>query len=385
MRDVHSATIVSLKRHQNTFGMVTPSRTYYLEAGTSEECHAWVKALNEVRIRLKEEDATPGAGTPRVASLSNLPSVSTSPPNAVPAAKRSSISSANRAAPPPSIITSPAPIPQGKSSTIGQMPRTPISPMALSSDEDDPFTATIPHPLPTPTSDSPPRAGVTIAPTALPTHPSHPNSPPKGPPQVILSGYLMKCGSKRKTWRKRWFMLTSDRLAYSKSHIDTKHTKHVTLDQFVDAIEYEPLPKHNRHSPEASGASAGSMPISMSLGQSPSAGSSHHGVSGGGGGSLTVGGPSSLEKNLGAGLGGQPSSYGATSLASESGTSTFGGSSAFSAASHSTATGLAGGGSVPKNTFKIITTQRPFLLSAPSEEEEIQWLSAVRALIARRS
>jgi len=38
-----------------------------------------------------------------------------------------------------------------------------------------------------------------------------------------------------------------------------------------------------------------------------------------------------------------------------------------------------------KHTFKIITTERgAFLLCAPSEEEEIRWLSAVRALIARR-
>lgn len=37
------------------------------------------------------------------------------------------------------------------------------------------------------------------------------------------------------------------------------------------------------------------------------------------------------------------------------------------------------------HTFKIITTKRSLLLCAPSEEEEIKWLSAVRALIARRS
>ena len=36
-------------------------------------------------------------------------------------------------------------------------------------------------------------------------------------------------------------------------------------------------------------------------------------------------------------------------------------------------------------TFKIVTTKRTLLLCAPSEEEEIKWLSAVRALIARRS
>lgn len=36
-------------------------------------------------------------------------------------------------------------------------------------------------------------------------------------------------------------------------------------------------------------------------------------------------------------------------------------------------------------TFKIVTTKRTLLLCAPSEEEEIKWLSAIRALIARRT
>jgi len=36
-------------------------------------------------------------------------------------------------------------------------------------------------------------------------------------------------------------------------------------------------------------------------------------------------------------------------------------------------------------TFKIVTTKRNLLLCAPSEEDEIKWLGAVRALIARRT
>lgn len=37
------------------------------------------------------------------------------------------------------------------------------------------------------------------------------------------------------------------------------------------------------------------------------------------------------------------------------------------------------------HTFKIVTTKRTLLLCAPTEEDEIKWLGAVRALIARRS
>ena len=37
------------------------------------------------------------------------------------------------------------------------------------------------------------------------------------------------------------------------------------------------------------------------------------------------------------------------------------------------------------HTFKIVTTKRALLLCAPSEEDEIKWLGAIRALIVRRS
>jgi hypothetical protein len=36
-------------------------------------------------------------------------------------------------------------------------------------------------------------------------------------------------------------------------------------------------------------------------------------------------------------------------------------------------------------TFKIITPKKTLVLSAPTEEEEVKWISAIRALIARRA
>lgn len=37
------------------------------------------------------------------------------------------------------------------------------------------------------------------------------------------------------------------------------------------------------------------------------------------------------------------------------------------------------------HAFKIVTTNRTLLLCAPSEDDEIKWLGAIRALIARRT
>ena len=35
--------------------------------------------------------------------------------------------------------------------------------------------------------------------------------------------------------------------------------------------------------------------------------------------------------------------------------------------------------------FKVVTPKKTLALSAPSEEEEVKWISAIRALIARRA
>lgn len=37
------------------------------------------------------------------------------------------------------------------------------------------------------------------------------------------------------------------------------------------------------------------------------------------------------------------------------------------------------------HTFKIVTTKRTLLLCAPCEDDEIKWMGAIRALIARRT
>jgi len=127
---------------------------------------------------------------------------------------------------------------------------------------------------------------------------------PKGPSKVMVSGYLMKCGSKRHNWRKRWFVLDSEKLIYSGSHMDTKPHREFKFCQILDALEYELPP--NRQIPASS-------PLMTSSPMPPS--SAPDGKS---------------------------------------------------------------------NTFKIVTTKRTLLLCAPSEEEEIKWLSAICALIARR-
>ncbi|KAG2368020.1 hypothetical protein BDR07DRAFT_1392216 [Suillus spraguei] len=139
---------------------------------------------------------------------------------------------------------------------------------------------------------------------AISSSPTRTQHIPKEAAKIVLSGYLMKCGSKRHNWRKRWFVLNGEKLVYSGSHMDTKPHRQFSFSEILDALEFDMRShKHNAPIPPPLPSSSSTTPEDS------------HG----------------------------------------------------------------------RFTFKIVTTKRTLLLCAPSEEEEIKWLSAIRALIARRS
>ncbi|KAF8688909.1 PH domain, partial [Rhizoctonia solani] len=235
LNDVHSVAPCELKRHSNTFAVVTPARTYYLQAENAAECESWVHAMNDARVRLKEMGMeTPVPQTPPSGPAITIPTVTQSPTQA----------------------------PHASSSVPHQVPASPLQHTMSSSDSE------------------PEDEGVALQPV--------------DPKQIVLQGYLMKCGTHMKNWRKRYFILTPETLKYGKSHMNTKGMRAVQVTQILDAIE---------------------------------------------------------------------------TTASKSAPS----------ASPTTTNGD------KEHIFKIITPKKSFMLCAPSEEEEIKWLSAVRALIARRA
>ncbi|KAJ7170901.1 pleckstrin-like protein [Mycena crocata] len=258
LSDVHSCTKVALKRHENTFGLVSPIRTFYLQAKNPGEVHDWVKAIEETRQAL-------------VAASSGTAS-------------------------------NPIPIPRGRVRSQAPPPVTPSPPshgyMTSSDSEDASPSGQRSYSISSQT-----RPTVTAGGTS-PSAKGHAVDPAK----TILSGYLMKCGSKRRNWRKRWFVLTGEQLVYSGSHMDTKPHRRFPFAEILDALEYDLPP--NRQNPALMAPPAVSPP--------------------------TV--PPTSEED-----------------------------------------------SNDAHTFKIVTTKRTLLLCAPSEEDEIKWLGAVRALIARRS
>jgi len=258
--EVHSCTVISLKKHAHTFGLVSPVRTFYLQADTQDEVQSWVKAIQDARETLM--------------ATSTVQSVPT-PPIPIPGTRGRSGSQSQ-----PPVIPSPASHPSYMQNVTS------------SESEDGTPSAS---------------RGYSISsqnrPTLVSTSKAHYMNI-KDPLKVVISGYLMKCGSKRHNWRKRWFVLNGEKLIYSGSHMDTKPHREFKFSQILDALECDLPP--NRHIPPTPplGASSPMLPSSAPDGNS--------------------------------------------------------------------------------HTFKIVTTKRTLLLCAPSEEEEIKWLSAICALIARR-
>ncbi|KAH7913772.1 hypothetical protein BJ138DRAFT_1216460 [Hygrophoropsis aurantiaca] len=262
LSDVHSCTPVTLKKHANTFGVVSAARTFYLQAQSTEEVQQWVRAIQQTREALM--------------TTSTQTSIAT-PPIPIPGAQ-----------PRPRQITV-TPSPPSHPSHVHNV---------TSSDSED----ASPSAQRTYSSSSQNRPIITSSPSRAPTG-------SKDTAKIVLSGYLMKCGSKRHNWRKRWFVLNGEKLVYSGSHMDTKPHRQFSFSEIVDALEFDM--RSHKHGTAIPPPTTSPIPSTISPDDSK--------------------------------------------------------------ASHGT------------HTFKIVTTKKTLTLCAPSEEEEIKWLSAIRALIARRT
>ena len=167
----------------------------------------------------------------------------------------------------------------------------------------------------------------------------------RDPNKVITQGYLMKQSGRRKVWRKRWFVLTSSRLLYSRSHMDSKAHRQIPIASMLDAIEYE---SKKTTAPTSPGIGS---PATNPFGEN---------------------GDSSTPASASAASPERPERRGSMVAA------------AAGVASNMTA-GMVGSGKKRKeNCFQIITPKRTFILCAPGEDEEIKWISALKTLIGRQ-
>jgi pleckstrin homology domain-containing family A member 1/2 len=172
LQELHTCTPVVLKRRDNTFGVVTATRTYYLQAESQEDAGAWVAAIREAKEAQLVSTTTAAASVPAPSSP-------------------------------------PIPIP-GRTRVAAITPSPPSRTMhAITSSESEEAAS--------------PNTQRMFATSSSPAVP--PSSSPRigGPDasKMVMSGYITKMG-KRRNWRKRWFLLNGEMLMYAGSHMVSK-------------------------------------------------------------------------------------------------------------------------------------------------------------------
>ncbi|KAL0084053.1 hypothetical protein J3Q64DRAFT_1476318 [Phycomyces blakesleeanus] len=64
--------------------------------------------------------------------------------------------------------------------------------------------------------------------------------------KVLIEGYLMKLG-RNKSWRKRWFVLRTDTLAYYEDEKEYSPHRIIPLTHIIDSLEIEPISKSKQY------------------------------------------------------------------------------------------------------------------------------------------
>lgn len=217
----------------------------------------------------------------------------------------------------------------------------------------------------------------------------------KDPDRIIMQSYLMKQSKGRNQWRKRWFVLTASRLVYTRSHMNKKALREIGIASILDAIEFS-APSSSSAS-QTMGSGSPNVP-------SPLGGTFNFNAFGSGAGDGAAR-PHDLQGTALSGVtmtgeddGGRgetaPTPNAAVGSASAAGAPlspplrrhSVVAAAAGMASTLGAGVGIERDGTSKKkmdNCFKIITPKRVYLLCAPTEEEEIKWLSALQALLAR--
>ncbi|KAK0557712.1 hypothetical protein OC846_000279 [Tilletia horrida] len=302
MSEVHTVAAVELKGKEFTFGIVTPSRTYYVNAGSRQEMQAWIDDLNAVKENAAQTYSTDSAATEQQ-PMGQQPLSQQRAPSTPSGIQPSNLAFTNEDL--ASLGPAPPMVP-GASAASASANANAAAAVLSSSDEgeqdddwDEDEIADQAMPLPGPalglSTSATAGAQLSTSPSAMYSsslqqqqqqqlqlqqatnvpQPKRGSSLLNQPNKVIMQGYLMKQSKGRKHWRKRWFVLSSSKLLYAKDHMNTKAHRIIPISSILDAIEYDYVEKEKDRdrerdrerdnsvgvSSESSGAVLGSSPI----------------------------------------------------------------------------------------------------------------------------
>lgn len=368
LREIHTVAPVVIKKHPNTFGIVVPKRTFFVKAPSPAEMDEWVHAINEMRRRIseKEEEAKRDHHPKSMSIPRNPPTLhsidTVSPSNTTYIGPMVS-------SPQPTVFSPSSPIDNNLTSRFAKISlpsRSPSNHTLQGSHIPSGISSIASRGVSGSSKREPSTGSISSAdhlrnvrPPVSSEDEDELETPvaPADPKKVILSAYLMKQSKRRKdVWRKRWFVLTSSALAYSRSHMvsyshshssqgdpnpmiqETKAQQVIPLSSILDALEVLDTASDGNESDR----------LSAHGHTHPAHSNSHH--------SFThAQSPTSSSRQFMRGRLGSNSTSADTRLSKDD-----------------------------EHIFRLITAKRTFHLCAPTEEDEIKWLAAFRALLEQQ-
>ncbi|KAG9297176.1 hypothetical protein G9A89_019457 [Geosiphon pyriformis] len=272
MSDVHAIAKVQLKSKDNVFGIVTPKRTYYIQANSKKELDDWLDALNKIKNQVQDESILDGEDEGSQGDSEEM------------ASKQARISLPKRSS----------------RLAFQEPPKTKPAPLTPTSMLEKPFvtspiqpTGAIDIPKPSNQHNSHPSiegfsyASVSsynsvVSNANVPSTPSSPSGgqflperkdssdptassedddalsvgmsknveviPEEGENnRMIHAGYLYKLSKRYKTWKKRWFVLRNSTLTYYKNEKEREALRVIPLNVILDAIETDSISKSKQY------------------------------------------------------------------------------------------------------------------------------------------
>ncbi|KAI8601198.1 hypothetical protein EDD21DRAFT_290429, partial [Dissophora ornata] len=211
IRDIHKAAEVVVKNRAGVFVILTPKRTFTVQAESVAEMEEWIEAINQAKVQYELASSSDmgsssySGSTPQMEFPSSAPSTSAAAA-ALAASKK------------PELVK------QGSGTFLPPRKQN-QSPLSLS----DPG-------LLTSTGGSSDTAA---------------NAPGSGlvtgeqlESKVVRQGFLLKLGKRSKTWRKKWFVLRGDKLTYYKNAKEYQPLGIIPLSNIIDSLQTDPVSKH---------------------------------------------------------------------------------------------------------------------------------------------
>jgi len=258
MHDVHSTTEVKLKdKYKWVIGVVTPKRTFYLQAPNEQVLNEWMKAFQQAKeeFKLLEHDGSSSslnrdeeAAKELVSSYSSSTSPKAYSPlhnarresqhsiSSVLASSQEVVVSPRTRIPPLDIPGRRIPAPQDYLSTSLSTTASASSPLSPINEQvarmhlgEDTFSS----------EDEDYRYDERTNSTVAAVEKEGDRN------RVLFEGYLLKLG-RNKSWRKRWFVLRSETLAYYENDKEYAPHRILPLTDLVDSLEIEPMSKNKR-------------------------------------------------------------------------------------------------------------------------------------------